>query len=478
MSGTLPKNTAYIDGRRSEILALLAKNQSLETVLSAICEAIETIIPTSRSLFMLVVENGESLTPGAAPNMPAEFLEAVDGLKIGEGQSCSAAAAATGRVVITPDIDSDPGMKNFVVIARSAAMRSSWSQPIFAPDSVVLGTFAIYKPEPGSPAPDELETVAAFGDLASLAIQFRNNITDQVKIQQKLEKSRRETNNHLIEVQRTKARLEVQTSQLFETANELTIAREIAERASQAKTLFLSNMSHELRTPLNAIIGFSEIIKHETLGPVGMPRYAEYAADIHQAGHHLLELINEVLDFAKIEAGKGDVREEEFCVQNIVQSMVRMMSDRADRAMVRLEFEVDDSLPSLRADKRKIRQILLNLLSNAIKFSNQGGAVNIRAYVDEASGFVLRVSDTGIGMAPEDIPAALDVFGQIDNMMSRRHDGTGLGLPLTRALAEMHGGSLEIHSEVDVGTTVTVTFPPDRIVQSVTDSETPTAVSF
>ena len=240
------------------------------------------------------------------------------------------------------------------------------------------------------------------------------------------------------------------------------IAKNQADAANRAKSEFLANMSHELRTPLNAIIGFSEIMKDEVLGPVGSLRYKAYSADIFDSGSHLLSLINDVLDMSKFDTGLLELQEENVAVAPMVQNCAELMQTQAAKAGVRLSVDVEEGLPTLWADNRRIKQILFNLLSNAVKFTEQGGEVRMRAFRN-ADGLVLRVSDTGIGMTADEIPKALERFRQIDSAMNRKYTGTGLGLPLVQHLTDLHGGRLEITSEPGVGTVVTVTLPASRL---------------
>ena len=245
---------------------------------------------------------------------------------------------------------------------------------------------------------------------------------------------------------------------------ELLAAKEEAEFHNRAKSEFLANMSHELRTPLNAIIGFSEMIGRETFGPVGSPKYLEYVSDINESGTHLLELINNILDLSKIEAGELELHEQGVDVWRVVRSCLTLVKDRAKAGKIEVKCDSASNLPGLYADERKLKQILINLLSNAIKFTPTGGKVTITSWFNLDDGYVFEISDTGIGIAPENVPKAPTPFRQVDNEMSRRYDGTGLGLPLTTALTELHGGSLDLQSEVGVGTTVTVRFPAERIL--------------
>jgi signal transduction histidine kinase len=229
-------------------------------------------------------------------------------------------------------------------------------------------------------------------------------------------------------------------------------------------------MSHELRTPLNAIIGFSEIIRDEAFGPVGSTKYSDYANDINDSGQHLLGLINDILDLAKIESGADELYEEQIDIEEFVRSVMTLVGRRAEEGEIRLTWDLPEDLPALRADNRKLKQILVNLLSNAIKFTPAGGQVTLKALVDKDGSYEFRVSDTGIGIAADDIPKALSKFGQVDAALNRQYEGTGLGLPLTKALVEIHGGNLDLESEVGVGTTATARFPAERVVLAVSES--------
>ena len=223
-------------------------------------------------------------------------------------------------------------------------------------------------------------------------------------------------------------------------------------------------MSHELRTPLNAVIGFSEIMKNEIFGPIGDRRYRDYAADVHASGRHLLDLINDILDLSKVEAGRLELRESRVDISQVTEVCERLVRERARNGGVRLVFDLPRQAPRVWADDVKLKQVLLNLVSNAIKFTPSGGQVTVAAGFDSEGMLRLSVADSGIGMRPEDIPLALQPFRQIDNALTRKYSGTGLGLPLAKALIELHGGRLEIDSRPGIGTTATIVLPARRRV--------------
>ena len=246
---------------------------------------------------------------------------------------------------------------------------------------------------------------------------------------------------------------------------ELKAAMERAEAASLAKSSFLANMSHELRTPLNAILGFAELIRDEIIGPVGEPRYADYAADIHRSGKHLLDVINDILDLTKIEGGHMTLDEQEVDVGNVFAACARFVQESARRGGVALSVVAPAAPVSLIGDPKRLTQILINLLSNAIKFTPEGERVEIAADELPDGTLAIRVADTGIGMTAEEILRALQPFQQVDNSLARRYEGTGLGLTLSKMLVELHGGLLVIESEPGRGTVVTVRLPAERVVR-------------
>ncbi|HWD27022.1 MAG TPA: MHYT domain-containing protein [Rhizomicrobium sp.] len=263
---------------------------------------------------------------------------------------------------------------------------------------------------------------------------------------------------HITELEATKGALE-------ETSSRLTLALEAAAAANHAKSAFLAAMSHELRTPLNAIIGFSEVMATEAFGPMGLVRYRDYAKDIHASGGHLLALINDILDLSRIDAGDARLTETDIDLGALAGECLRMIDGQAAKGELTLSLQGAAGLPKVRGDTRRLKQVLINLLANAVKFTPVGGKIAIKLARTNA-GISLAVEDSGIGIAPADIPRALERFGQVDSSLARKYDGVGLGLPLAKQLMELHGGTLTLASKLHIGTTVTVTLPDSRVVDT------------
>jgi two-component system cell cycle sensor histidine kinase PleC len=293
-------------------------------------------------------------------------------------------------------------------------------------------------------------------------VQLCKEITDLVSAQRNLEAQVRE-----LEIAQDAQKR--QSAELERLAQELHAAKESADTASRTKSEFLANMSHELRTPLNAIMGFSEVIRNQMFGPVGVAQYVEYAKDIYTSGAHLLDIINDILDLSKVEAGKLELGEDLIDLREVGESVLDLINGRAQNARLKLLARLPDDLPRLRADKRKVKQMLLNLLSNAVKFTPPDGTVDLIGEVRPDGGVNVAVRDTGIGIAKHQFDLVLSPFGQVDSALSREHQGTGLGLPLVKALIELHGGRLDLESEVGKGTTAILVFPPDRTQHRVSE---------
>ena len=276
-------------------------------------------------------------------------------------------------------------------------------------------------------------------------------------------------------VQRHHAELALNSAKTDAEANALTARAAMleAESANVAKSHFLANMSHELRTPLNAIIGFSELMSSGCLGPEQIDKYREYSRDICEAGNHLLELINDILDLSKIEAGRVGLTEKPVNFGNVIGDCVKLIEQPAQEAGLSIIQKVAHPLPPIIADERKLKQILVNLLSNALKFTLHGGEIVLGAGVAADGSFIAEVKDNGIGIAPGNIERVLDPFTQVDRAYTRGHQGTGLGLPLSKSLVELHGGTLTLESEIGFGTRITIRLPAHRVQWETQDVPTP-----
>jgi two-component system cell cycle sensor histidine kinase PleC len=242
-------------------------------------------------------------------------------------------------------------------------------------------------------------------------------------------------------------------------------ARRRAEEANLAKSRFLASMSHELRTPLNAILGFSEVMANEVLGPMGNQTYREYASDVHDSGQHLLDLINEILDLSRIEAGRYQLNEEPLMLLHVVEDCCHLMELKARNKDIRIVQDFESAMPRLYADERAVRQIALNLLSNAVKFTSSGGEIRVRAGWTAGGGQYLSVRDNGPGIPADEIPIVLSAFGQGSIAIKSAEQGTGLGLPIVQGLLAMHGGEFQLHSKLREGTEAIAIFPPARVME-------------
>ena len=257
------------------------------------------------------------------------------------------------------------------------------------------------------------------------------------------------------------------TDRMTRHAETLVSDRDQAQSANRAKSEFLANMSHELRTPLNSIIGFSEVMMRETFGPHTIDAYREYSRHIHDSGRHLLAIINDILDLSKIEAGKAELdKTEPIALSALIETVSRAVHLLAEKKGIHFEAVADPDLPNLVGSERMLRQIVTNLLSNAVKFTPDGGTISLTAGVAASGELVLAVADSGIGMSTAEIAVALTPFGQVDSALNRRHEGTGLGLPLARGMAALHLAVLRITSSPGAGTLVEVVFPANRTIAS------------
>jgi signal transduction histidine kinase len=299
-------------------------------------------------------------------------------------------------------------------------------------------------------APEWLAVAVAAVTVLIIALGFIGSVVDEHLAGRAAAEAER-LRAYVAELEQTKGRLEA-------ASKDLATALEAAAAGSQAKSQFLAAMSHELRTPLNAVIGFAELMAAESFGQLGDARYRDYATNIRDSGRYLLGRINDILDFSKLDSGRLLLDEETIDLGETLASVRKMVAEQAAESAVSLTFEAAPDLLYVHADPRRIRQVLFNLVHNAIKFTPAGGEVTVKAMRCDA-GVAISVADTGIGIAPEDVPTALERFGQIDGSLARRYEGTGLGLPLSKRLVELHGGKLDLRSEVGVGTTVSILLP-------------------
>lgn len=248
-------------------------------------------------------------------------------------------------------------------------------------------------------------------------------------------------------------------------------ARRRSEESNLAKSRFLATMSHELRTPLNAILGFSEVMKNELFGAHLVPAYKEYASDVHSSGQHLLMLINEILDLSRVEAGRYDLKEEAVSLPNAVDDCRHLLTLRAKNKSLSVVTHIEETLPRIWADERAVRQVTLNLLSNAIKFTPTGGQITIKVGWTAAGGQYLSIKDTGPGIPENEIPVVMSSFGRGSLAHKTAEEGTGLGLPIVKGLVELHGGTFILKSKLREGTEVLVLFPPERVMNALTQIE-------
>jgi signal transduction histidine kinase len=319
----------------------------------------------------------------------------------------------------------------------------------------------IYRPDPSIIVPDTvvepavLAIAVAAVAILIVALGLVGALVDSHLSDRAAEEANR-LRGHIAELEATQARLE-------QTSDSLKLALDAADAAAQAKAAFLAAMSHELRTPLNAVIGFSEVLSMETFGAIGSARNKDYVGDIHASGVHLLALINDILDIARIDSGQAQLTEEVVDLKAVTAQALCMVTVEAEANNIALVENIAPEARSVRADQRRMKQVLINLVGNAVKFTNPGGTVTIAAH-GGSEGLVIEVSDTGIGIAEKDIPVALSYFGQIDSTLARKYEGTGLGLPLAKQLVELHGGTLSIESAPGRGTKVIVTLPAQRMV--------------
>jgi signal transduction histidine kinase len=351
----------------------------------------------------------------ATQNLPAEFLEIARPMALRKGEGATGRLAVTREAVQIPDImapDAYEGRLRDILLRLGH--RAVLAVPLVSEDRVV-GSLVVNRKEPGEFAPEVIDLLKTFGTQSALAIE---------------------------------------NARLYRAVEDK--GREL-EAASRHKSEFLANMSHELRTPLNAIIGFSEVLQERMFGELN-DKQLEYVMDVLESGRHLLSLINDILDLSKVEAGRMELQLDTFDLPAALDNALMLVRERASRRGVALEQAIDPRLGDIVADERKVKQILLNLLSNAIKFTPEGGRISIQATLVDGA-VQIAVSDTGIGIAPEDQALVFEEFRQVGGDTTRKSEGTGLGLALTRKFVELHGGRIDVASQVGQGSTFTFSIP-------------------
>jgi len=290
-------------------------------------------------------------------------------------------------------------------------------------------------------------------------VSVGTNITALKRHEERLVESERQLRATIEDLRNSQATLEFQTTQLSELAEKYAEEKTRALAASQAKSEFLANMSHELRTPLNAIIGFSEIMESGMFGPLGADKYLEYCRDIHESGQYLLDVINDILDMSKIEAGRVHLDLEDTDLDRVLSDTIRIVAARVQEKNLTLDTEIAPSI-RVKVDRRAVKQIVLNLLSNAVKFTGEGGRVTVRGRVS-GDAVLIAVEDTGIGIPNGALKNLGRPFEQVESQFTKTHQGSGLGLAIAKSLVELHGGAMRIRSTLGVGTIVGVRLPRD-----------------
>ncbi len=418
----LDRSNAILMGEQ-ELLKRVASGEPLNAVFQSLIGFAESQFPDMIAT-ILVCRDGK-LWSGAENRMPDFYNEAIEGLPIGDGVGSCGTAAFQGKRVIVADVFEHPYWEDYRDLARQAGFSACWSQPILSNSDEVMGTFALYYNSPKSPTEAELTALEASAGLAAIVLTNDRHLRD------------------------------------------LIAARTEAEAANAAKTHFLANMSHDLRTPLNAIIGFAAMLQTIS-GQLSDSKKSEYVGDIRSAGEHLLQIVNELLDFTRIEAGRQDYDEQPFSIDTAFQESQKMIMPQLRANGIKLEVDVENALPMVRSDPRWLRQILLNLLSNAVKFTPEGGTINLSASRANDGGMEVYVKDTGVGVAPDVMPRIFEPFVSRTISVHADNDrGTGLGLAIVKALMEEQGGSVEMSSVQNEGTEVRLLFPAERMMEPV-----------
>ncbi|MEZ5831172.1 MAG: GAF domain-containing sensor histidine kinase [Dongiaceae bacterium] len=414
------RRIALVSARETAFIAILQRLSgalTLEDVLLETVRAIERIIPDCIGSIQLIRDG--RIRNGAAPGLPKFYNDLVEGLAIGEGVGSCGSAAALRRPVIVEDVFEHPYWVPYREVARQAGLAACWSHPVMQPDGTVIATFATYYRTKRVPTEDELSTIRIFAEILRLAIeQFRNRVA-------------------------------------------LLDAKDAAQSASRAKSRFLSMMSHELRTPLNAIIGFSDVMRLELFGPRHLPVYQDYADNIHRSGRHLLELVNQILDVSRIEAGRIDLKLEDLHLPAALSDVLQIEGGAVLQKGLRVHV-ADGQDFAVHGDGQSLRQLLLNVVDNAIKYSPTGGTIEI-ATRQENGRVVVSVVDEGPGVPPDKLDQlGVPFVSFADPQMVDSKQSIGLGLAVSRALAEAMDGDIRFDNRPDRGFMVEITLPAAR----------------
>ncbi len=404
-----------------EILRLVIEGADLVSILTRTCLQLEHFLPGAKCSILLVDPTGSCLLPGAAPNLPATYTEALRGLPIGPDVGCCGTAVATGRTVVTTSIAADPKWEKFKHLASRCHLASCWSIPLFDMRQKPLGTFAVYHSEPHDPPPDELLVARELSSVVSVAIAWQSD------------------------------------------RDALMQSRSEAADANQAKSFFLAQMSHELRTPLNAILGFSDAMRASMFGPLGSARYREYAEHIHQSGVLLLTMVDGLLDLSRLESGQLEARSEQFEVETLVKECVATFMAPNSVPAPAIEYEGSEIGIEIIYDRASLARAVINLLSNAVRHTDETGKIVIH-WRRSPEGLSILFKDNGSGISPETLAQLGKPFVRHRPKGAGPPVGTGLGIYICRSIIELHGGNLKIASEPGLGTEVTLHIPPERVV--------------
>ena len=441
-------------------------------MLDSLVRVIEHHSPTMRCSVLLLDGDGVTLRHGAAPNLPAHYCDAIDGLRIGPGVGSCGTAAFKCETTIVEDIATHDYWAAFRDLALPCGLRACWSTPILSAAGSCLGTFAMYDDEPRAPAPQDLELIRTAAVLAGALIEREHLLASAEADKRALSEA-----NHLLEEQQLElelinqqlmdnaAELEALNEQLQDNATELEmqaeeleVSRAEAEKANRAKSDFLATMSHELRTPLNAIGGYADLLLAGIRGEL-TPQQRSDVERMKRSGQHLLGLINDILNFAKLEAGHVEFHLDDVPVAPLLQSLEELVRPQVDTKPLAYAQRVAAEDLRVRADAEKVRQVLINLVTNAVKFTEPGGRIDVECHGD-AGTVHIAVRDTGRGIAPEYLSRIFDPFVQVDRESTpTSQQGVGLGLAISRDLARAMGGSLTATSAPGEGSTFTLTLP-------------------